>query len=416
MTSPSVSVIVVSRGRAADLPLCLLGISQLDYPNFEVVLVADRDGLEAAQSLPFFNDLKTVEFNEANISSARNLGIAQAAGEIVAFIDDDAVPEPTWLRQLIEGFFAPDIVAVGGFVIGRNGISFQWQARSVDCTATTIDLNVDSEEISVPSVDVGQAVKTEGTNMAFRRNVIAMIGGFDPAYRFFLDETDVNFRLMKAGHRTAIAPLAQVHHGYKASATRRRDRVPTDLFEIGASLVVYLRKHAPNSLHRDAINNMRDEQRKRALRHMVSGLIEPRDVEPLLKTFENGVDAGWQRELSKLGEVPSPAQRFRAMAERYSGTHEVFSGNRLLRKSLEKSAADAVQSGKRASVFVFSLNARAHSVRFTHRGNWLQAGGIFGWSTRSGRRVFWTTQRKRLRQEVKRLAKVRGFPPEGMND
>ena len=268
----------------------------------------------------------------------------------------------------------------------------------------------------MPSVDVGQAVKTEGTNMAFRRNVIAMIGGFDPAYRFFLDETDVNFRLMKAGHRTAIAPLAQVHHGYKASATRRGDRVPTDLFEIGASLVVYLRKHAPESLHKDAINNMRGEQRGRALRHMVNGLIEPRDVEPLLQTFENGVDAGWQRELSKLVKIPSGARKFRSIAKRYSGTHEVFAGNRLARKSLAKNAVNAVQNGKRASVFVFSLNARAHSARFTHRGNWLQAGGIFGWSTRSGRRVFWTTQRKRLRQEVKRLAKVRGFPPEGMDD
>ena len=101
MSSPTVSVIVVSRGRAADLPLCLLGISQLEYPNFEVVLVADREGLSAARDLPFFDDLKSVEFNDANISAARNLGIAEAAGEIVAFIDDDAVPEPSWLRQLI---------------------------------------------------------------------------------------------------------------------------------------------------------------------------------------------------------------------------------------------------------------------------------------------------------------------------
>ncbi|MEP5155405.1 glycosyltransferase family A protein, partial [Planktotalea sp.] len=92
MSTPSVSVIVVSRGRAADLPLCLTGISQLDYPEFEVVLVADKDGMEAARDLSFFEDLKCVAFEEANISAARNLGIAEAAGEIVAFIDDDAVP------------------------------------------------------------------------------------------------------------------------------------------------------------------------------------------------------------------------------------------------------------------------------------------------------------------------------------
>ena len=132
MSTPTVSVIVVSRGRAADLPLCLLGISQLDYPNFEVVLVADSDGLSAVRELLFFDDLKVIEFNEANISAARNLGIAEAAGELVAFIDDDAVPEPTWLNYLTAGFRDPDVAAAGGFVIGRNGISFQWKARSVD--------------------------------------------------------------------------------------------------------------------------------------------------------------------------------------------------------------------------------------------------------------------------------------------
>ena len=95
MNAPTVSVIVVSRGRAADLPLCLLGVSQLYYPSFEVVLVADRSGISAVKNLPFYEELKVVEFDEANISAARNLGIAEAAGEIVAFVDDDAVPEPT---------------------------------------------------------------------------------------------------------------------------------------------------------------------------------------------------------------------------------------------------------------------------------------------------------------------------------
>ncbi|MCB2152739.1 MAG: glycosyltransferase, partial [Rhodobacteraceae bacterium] len=59
---------------------------------------------------------------------ARNLGLAAAAGEIVAFIDDDAVPEPRWLARLTAPFADPGIAAAGGFVVGRNGISFQWRA------------------------------------------------------------------------------------------------------------------------------------------------------------------------------------------------------------------------------------------------------------------------------------------------
>jgi GT2 family glycosyltransferase len=67
----------------------------------------------------------------------------------------------------------------------------------------------------------GFVVKTEGTNCAFRRDVLAGLGGFDPAFRYFLDETDVNLRLAEAGARTVIVPRALVHHGSAASRSGR---------------------------------------------------------------------------------------------------------------------------------------------------------------------------------------------------
>lgn len=416
MSTLSVSVIVVSRGRAADLPLCLLGISQLDYPSFEVVLVADTDGISAAKTLPFFDDLKTVEFNDANISIARNLGIAEAAGDIVAFIDDDAVPEPTWLMHLLGGFREPDVAAAGGFVIARNGISFQWKARSVDCTGTALALDVDESKISVLTPQQGRAIKTEGTNMALRRDVIAQMGGFDPAFRFYLDETDVNFRLMLEGHQTAIAPLAQVHHGYKASAMRRKDRVPLDLFEIGASLAVYLRKHARDAEHKVVISKARKEQETRAMQHMVNGLIEPRDVKRLLRSFDHGVSEGLARNLTKLPPIPRSGSGFMAMPRPFSRSHIVLMGHRLNKRVRVSKAIEKVKQGHRASVFIFSTNARAHKIRFTDGGIWLQTGGLFGRSERSGKRAFLITRQKRLAREVKRLAKMRGFPSEPMSD
>jgi GT2 family glycosyltransferase len=412
MNAPSVSVIVVSRGRAADLPLCLIGISQLDYPTFEVVLVADQGGMDAAQDLPFFDDLKTVLFDEANISVARNLGIERAAGEIVAFIDDDAVPEPSWLIYLTSGFSEPDVAAAGGFVIGRNGISFQWKARSVDCTGVATALEVDEQKVSVLTPQNGHAIKTEGTNMALRRDVIAQMGGFDPAFRFYLDETDVNFRLMGLGHRTAIAPLAQVHHGYKASATRRGDRVPTDLFEIGASVAIYLRKYAPKNTHQAALQTVRDDQRLRALRHMVNGLIEPREVSRLLKSFDNGVAEGLERSIDALPTIPEARAGLKLMSQRHAGTQFVCLGRPYKHGALMDVAAQRVRAGGRASIFIFSTSARPHIVRFTKQGVWVQTGGLFGRSTRAGSRFKLISRRKKLAQELNRLAKLRDFPSE----
>lgn len=412
MSAPPVSVVIVSRGRAADLPLCLLGVSQLDYPAFEVVLVADAEGLAAAQTLPFFDALKVVRFDEANISAARNLGIAEAAGEIVAFIDDDAVPEPSWLRYLVAGFDDPEVAACGGFVIGRNGISFQWKARSVDCTGVAHPLDVDENGVTVLASHEGRAIKTEGTNMALRREVIAKQGGFDPAFRFFLDETDVNLRLLAARRSTAISPLAQVHHGYKASTTRRADRVPLDLFEIGASLSVFLRKHAAETQHAPAIAEMREEQRRRALTHMLRGALEPRDVRRLLRRFDAGVSEGLERPIRAPVPLPLPASAFKPMPRLYAGPHHVLCGPPGQRDALSLQASKIVRRGGRVSLFVFARSARPHRVRFAQNGYWLQSGGIFGRSLRSGRRVSLQTRRKRLSLELNRLAKLRDFPSE----
>ena len=79
-------------------------------------------------------------------------------------------------------------------------------------------------------------------------------------------------------------PLAQVHHGFAPSARRRDDRVPRDLFEIGASLAVYLRKHDGNLA---AFPLERTAQRHRLLSHMVAGRLLPSDVAKILTTFWN---------------------------------------------------------------------------------------------------------------------------------
>ena len=113
MTDLTVSVIIVSRERPDALRRCLLGISQLQYRAFEVVVVACPAGIavaEASQALP---DIKCVAFSEANISAARNQGLVYAAGEIVAFIDDDAVPEPKWQHHLVAPAARSDVAAMG---------------------------------------------------------------------------------------------------------------------------------------------------------------------------------------------------------------------------------------------------------------------------------------------------------------
>ncbi len=406
MTQPLVSVVIVSRDRPDALTRCLTGVSQLNYPAFEVVVVADDAGIAAARSMPCADDLKLVSFQEANISAARNAGIARAAGEIVAFIDDDAVPEPSWLWYLAEPFAQQRVAAAGGFVRGRNGISFQWKARSVDLTGDAHPLKVDETRTTILTPAHGRAIKTEGTNMAVRRDVLAKLGGFDPAYRFFLDETDLNMRLAYAGYATAIVPMAQVHHGYAASPRRSAKRVPRDLSELGASLAVWLRKHCPKSEHDQVWRRFRRQQRHRLMRHLQGARLHPFALRKLMAGLCEGYASGAWRDIQTLKPLPMAGDDFSPMSGLSEAT-QVISGRSWNGKALRQNAQKDVQAGHRVSLFLFSPTTLFHHVAFHPDGYWVQTGGIFGKSERDQKLVKTTTFKKRLAQEVQRVAVLR---------
>lgn len=411
MTEQTVSIVVVSRGRPDALKRCLLGISQLQYDPFEVVVVADPDGIKAAQSMAFAEALKLVAFDEPNISAARNLGIAQAAGDVVAFIDDDAVPEPQWLRYLVAPAVQSDVAAMGGYVIGRNGISFQWKARSLDALGEAHDLDVDPGQPTVLTPPKGRAIKTEGTNMAVRRNVLVDLGGFDPAFHYFLDETDLNMRLARAGHATAVVPRAQVHHGFAANASRNRLRVPTDLFDIGASWAVFQRKHVTEGERAAQWQRLRRDQRLRLVRHMVQGGLEPRDVRRLMRRLDAGYAEGILRDLGTARLAAHAQEPFRVFPAR--ARDSILIPTRPLRARKDRiDAASKVKDGAIVTLLNLSRTALYHRVSFGEDGVWVQNGGLYGKSERSGAAFRVTNRRRRVKFERQRVAIQRGLRKE----
>lgn len=408
MTATSVSVVIVSRDRPAALARCLSGVAQLTYPTYEVIVVADVDGIDAAKATDFADHLKLVPFDEANISKARNVGIAAATGEIVAFIDDDAVPEPTWLNHLISPFAEAEVAAAGGFVRGRNGISFQWRARSLDRTGESVSIEVDSVKPTILTPTPDHAIKTEGTNMAVRRDVLAEMGGFDPAFHFYLDETDLNMRLAARGLVTAIVPLAEVHHGFHASSRRGHNRVPRDLRDLGASLAVFLGKHCPEFRHSKVWADRRREQKRRLLRHMIAGDLEPRDVRRLMKGLSEGFDAGRKRVAGSQKPIPRAAEGFRAFPGKAGKQSMLVAGGLWSRRMVLREARAARDHGAIVTAFIFSRTGLFHRVRFID-GIWVQRGGLFGKSERTDPWFRLTIFSRRIRRERARVAAQRGL-------
>lgn len=407
MSGLRASVIITSRKRPDHLALCLVGVGQLLHPAFEIVVVADSDSL--ARLPPDLSArIKTGICDEANISKARNHGIALAAGEVLAFIDDDAVPEPTWLAHLTAPFTGPDIISAGGYVRGRNGISMQWTGRMVDAFARHQPL---PDTPAVIAQTAGHALKTEGTNMAHRRDALVAAGGFDPAFRFYLDETDLNLRLAATGARAALVPNAQVHHAFAASERRRADRAPVSLHDVGASLALFLRRHAggadPARLEEEVT-----ERKAGLAAHFQAGRITQDEATHLLNTLCAGWDEGLTRPLAPPKPITATPPRFLPWQQQSTGQHRVLSGHKRHRARLVQQAEEAAQRGDISSLYLLSLTPRRHRISFQPGGFWLQEGGLYGASLRTDPAFRLWRRHSRVAREARLVAELRQFGPE----
>ncbi len=410
MTTVPVSVIVVSRGRPSLLCRCIRALIQLDHPAFEIVVVADIAGCNAVRAARLHEAIKLLQFDEANVSSARNAGAAEAAGEVLAFIDDDSVPEPSWLSRLVGPFAEEGVSAATGLVLGRNGISVQWNARRVDIRGDEHEIPAWGDMPRVFAPEQTSALKLQGTNMSVRRSVLVELGGFDESMKYFLEDADLSLRLSKSGHRVAFVPRAVVHHGFAASAYRGPDRAPRDLTEIGASIAVFLNRHASVEDRAQCRKAARAGQRRRLIEHMIRGGIEPRDVRRLLAGFDRGIAEGDQRTASAERKLGSPHKGF-VRVEGFSRPAKVIAGRFWSARGLRRQAAGFVAQGRPVYLILLSPTAQPHWLRFVSEGWWEQTGGVVGRSVRQGRLVRMASFRRRVAEEAARLAATVEFGP-----
>lgn len=197
---PRVSVVVCSYNGSRTLRDTLEALERLDYPNFEVIVVNDGSTDNTA-SIAAEYDVRLISTENRGLSNARNTGWQEATGEIIAYIDDDAYPDPHWLQYLAWTFMTTDYVGVGGPNIAPAG-----DGEIADCVA-----NAPGGPVHVLVSDT-EAEHIPGCNMAFRRSALADIGGFDPRYRAAGDDVDLCWRLMERGGKIGFHAAAMDWH------------------------------------------------------------------------------------------------------------------------------------------------------------------------------------------------------------
>jgi glycosyltransferase involved in cell wall biosynthesis len=242
----AVSVVINTYQRAESLGRTLGALGALDYPRFEVIVVngPSTDATEEVLA-SYAGKIKTDRCPQRNLSSSRNLGIRLAAGEIVAFIDDDAYPDPAWLDRLVEAYDDAEVGAAGGPTYNYTGTVIQAWYSFVDRLGNaSVEFDPGSIVPAFVNTPFTHTIPyTIGTNASFRRSTLVELGGFDEEYEYYLEESDLCCRLI--GHGSVVRQLDDgfVYHKFLPSWVRERPDVVKDYRQVLKSKFYFALRH-----------------------------------------------------------------------------------------------------------------------------------------------------------------------------
>ena len=201
---PKVSVIVCSYNGEQTLEACLASLLEIDYPDYEVVLVDDGSTDRTPEIVDKFrHDPRLVPVRQKNmgLSHARNVGAHTATGAIFAYTDGDCMADPDWLYYMVGTLLSGPYAGVGGPNISPPAANWVQACVSAAPGGPSHVLTTDVVAEHIP-----------GCNMAFHRWAFEQVGGFDPEYRKAGDDVDFCWRLQNAGQVITFSAAAIVWH------------------------------------------------------------------------------------------------------------------------------------------------------------------------------------------------------------
>ena len=222
MTVPSQtrsSIVVCTQNRAADLDVtCRSLMSALGEDSPIEVLVVDNGSTDRTPALlgelalEYPDRVRSVLEPRPGLSLARNRGVLEAHGEIIVFLDDDALPSSAWLGSLLQAFDDPSVGAAGGPVEPTITAEFpDWFSARFLPYLSAWDLGEET-------LDLRYSEYPRGTNIAFRRSTLQQVGLFLPqlgrrgSSLRSCEEIELCLRLERSGSRILYIPDARVRH------------------------------------------------------------------------------------------------------------------------------------------------------------------------------------------------------------
>lgn len=241
-----ISVVVCSRGRRDSLHRCLASLQKVEDDEHEIIVV-DNHGTPTI--VAHGERVRLVHEPRRGLDFARNRGIVEARGEIVAYVDDDCEVEPSWLGEVRAAFSDPSVACVTGRVVAA---SLQRPSHRIFESLMSFDRGVDRARfVRAPGSLVTPAEPGRlgtGCNMAFRKTVFDRVGLFDEALDMGTlvgggGDLDMFARVMSSGLVVVYEPSALVRHHHRDTLTA----LARQMFGYGVAFSAVIIKLASNT-------------------------------------------------------------------------------------------------------------------------------------------------------------------------
>lgn len=213
------SIVICTYNRGALLDRCLDYLQYQTNQNFEVIVVNGPSTDLTDEVLEKYGTrIKIAKNPERNLAVSRNIGIEHASGDLIAFIDDDALPFDDWVDTLFREFNARPLtfVGLGGPVYYAGTLRFQAEDIGINAHAEA-EVNINSRRIGTD----GWWRSLLGTNTCFRTDALLRAGGFDEQFDYFLDESELCFRLQSNNQLIGYCGDLFLRHEFAQSHNRR---------------------------------------------------------------------------------------------------------------------------------------------------------------------------------------------------
>jgi GT2 family glycosyltransferase len=201
---PRVSVIVLSYKSKENLEKCLEHCLKLNYHNFEIIVAGN------IEPFMFSNNILWLRVNNESLGYKRNAAITRAKGEICAFIDDDAFPDPDWLRNSMKYFEDPEIGAVCGPGIPPDDESLMERGSSAVLASYLGSGPAKWHYIPCRQKLIRDAAPA--VNLLVRRDLLLEIGGFPEGEIKAADDAIVSAKIRSQGKKILYVNDAIVFH------------------------------------------------------------------------------------------------------------------------------------------------------------------------------------------------------------